>query len=183
MKTILFRLLLCGSTFLGLLPLLHAQDAALYNQARVNAFNDSIVPGTVHINGNDITDISPLLKLKHAGNLRIRGTSLTNLAGLDSLKSLSGKLEIENNNDLTNIDALHNLKSLSKLELGRNRELTNIDGLGGLEGSIDTILIEHSELTHLDGLMGLSGHIDLLDLRFNELINLDGLIGFTAMTQ
>ncbi|MEM6347219.1 MAG: T9SS type A sorting domain-containing protein [Bacteroidota bacterium] len=178
MKTILFRLLLLSS--LCLWTSLHAQDAALYNQAKVNAFNDSIVPGTVHINGHDITDISPLLKLKHAGNLRIRGTSLTDLSGLDSLKTLTGKLEIDDNDDLTNIDALHNLETLNKLQIGRNEELKNLNGLGGLHGGIDTIFLERTDLTQIDSLMGLRGDVKVLDIRFNELINLDGLIGITG---
>ncbi|MFK7921152.1 MAG: T9SS type A sorting domain-containing protein [Bacteroidia bacterium] len=180
MKTILIRGLVLGSFFCFLLSYLSAQDADLYNQAQVNAFNDSIVPGTVHINGSDITDLTPLLKLKSAGNLRIRNTRLSNLAGLDSLKSIGGKLEIEDNNDLTNIDALSNLESINKLEMSGNRNLTNLDGLGGLSGSIDTIYLYRTDLSQIDSLMGLAGDLKLLDIRQNELINLDGLIGITG---
>ncbi|MEL7533375.1 MAG: hypothetical protein AAFN10_18825, partial [Bacteroidota bacterium] len=181
--TLLFRILLLGSFWLILSEPLDAQDAALYNQAQVNAFNDSIVPGTVHINGHDITDISPLLKLKHAGNLRIRGTSLSDLSGLDSLKTLSGKLEIDDNDGLSNIDALSKLETINKLEVGRNDRLSNLDGLGGLRGGIDTIILHHTDLIQIDSLMGLSGELDLLDIRFNELLNLDGLIGLTGVDE
>ena len=93
----------------------------------------------------------------HTGNLAILGasiTSITNLAGLAQLDSISGDLGIFNNAALTSLSGLDSLTSISGyLAITNNAALTSLSGLDNLTsigGFLDIVL--NAALTSLSGL-------------------------------
>ena len=71
------------------------------------------------------------------------GNALTNLSGLDCLKSIGGSLYICRNSNLTSLDALINLHSIGgDLYIYKNNALETLSGLDNIEEqSIDSLTI------------------------------------------
>lgn len=77
------------------------------------------------------------------GELRIIGTSLTGLAGLECLNAVGERLWIDDNDSLTsNLDGLDNLSTIGLyLEITNNDTLANLDGLSGLTSIGESIMV------------------------------------------
>jgi hypothetical protein len=81
----------------------------------------------------DNTDISLLNGFTTiTGNLYIKNTKRTNLAGLENLTSVGGELSIRGNNALKNLTGLENLKSVGDLVIESNTSIINLTGLENL---------------------------------------------------
>ncbi|RZL45284.1 MAG: hypothetical protein EOP00_17775 [Pedobacter sp.] len=107
------------------------------SQEGINSFgstypNCTNFSGNLTIEGNDISDLSPLNNIVSiGGHLLIKNnTVLTSINGLTGLTTLFASLKIEGNTALQNLNGLSNLISLAHgVAILNNAELTNIDGL------------------------------------------------------
>ncbi len=132
----------------------------LSNQTDVNNFQATYGPcdtvaDQLQINGNTITDLTPLSDLVRVnGYLAIyNNTTLTSLAGLENLTYIGDRLSIEDNNSLTSLEGLSNLNTLGILYLWNNPGLTNLSGLPAALTSINTIgIMGNNSLTSLEGM-------------------------------
>src|SRR5690606_37000947 len=166
-------------------------DVILNSQTEVDDFatnypNCTEISGSLKINGNDITDLSPLSNLTSVGGyLQINDNSnLTNLDGLSNLTSVGGNLFISANSSLTNLDGLSNLTSVGvHLYINSNSNLTSLDGLSNLTSVGGHLTINNnSSLTNLDGLNNLTSVGGHLTINSNSsLTNLDGLSNLTSV--
>ncbi len=186
---VLISLALCSSPLLAVncMP----DSIALSSQADVDNFQavhgpgcDSIVT-QLTISGVSITDLTPLSGLTigaRASKILIDGTSLASLEGLSALSSVYW-LEINNNNLLSNIDALSNLVSVGgPLFINGNPLLGNVNGLAGLTvmsgGAL--FLENNASLADLSGISGVTSIGASLVVKNNDaLTNLDDLIGLS----
>ncbi len=120
------------------------------------------------------------------GQLKINGDDITNLAGLQSLKTVVGNLVIEDNNVLTNIDGLSSLTVVTidpvyKIVIQRNAALLNLDGLSALTELQGALIIHlNDSLADISGLANLSRIGALLHIAANPaLASLEGLQSLT----
>jgi hypothetical protein len=76
------------------------------------------------------------------GSLTVMDSSLTTLAGLESLTSVGGDLVILNNSALTNLDALHALTTVgAEVRVQDNAKLTSVGGLGALTSIPGSLMV------------------------------------------
>lgn len=138
----------------------------------------------VEINGNDITDLSPLNTIiKIGGELSIIKTSLINLAGLEQLEVIGNSFFntsfIEYNPNLKDLNGLNNLKIIrGSIQFVKNPELINLNGLNNLGiihgGSLS--IYECNKLQNLNGLEKLAFLDGRMILQHNiALQNIKGL--------
>ena len=137
------------------------------------------------------------------GDITVKNTALTNVAGLSSLLAVAGTISVEDNASLTNLDGLQNLRRLYKLALFRNSSLSSLaalsrldtlsslqvyvnPGLRDLSGLDSVKLISNAEvvnnagLTSLRGLGSITNVFSYVDVRFNpQLSDLTGLDSLT----
>lgn len=121
----------------------------LPNQAAVDAWSScyTAIQGNLTIQNADVSDLSPLAGLiEVTGNVYIKSTSLTSMAGLENLTTIGGYLKIRSNNSLTTLDGLEGVTSVGgSLFVYYNNNLTDccaihpLLGNGGIGGGI-TIL-------------------------------------------
>lgn len=163
-------------------------DYVLTSQAEVDAFpaGCSSIAGDLIIRGQSITDLTPLSNINRIdGRLIIDGnTLLQNLDGLNSLGSVGGNCSIIQNLGLLNINGLSNLSSIGgSLSLAYNFQLSNVDGLSNLssiEGGI--YLNDNTSLLNLNGFSNVRGEVETLALYLNRSIrNLDGISNITSV--
>lgn len=100
-----------------------------------------------------ITDFQGLNQLTALKQLFIYNCeNLTDISSLSQLGSLSGPLEIYDNNKLTSLQGLHNLDSIGSLTLLNNVAITTLEDLSNLQYVGGSITIQSSALTDLHGL-------------------------------
>lgn len=138
-------------------------------------------------NNYDITDISAVANMPYLENLRLRGTSVQDLApvsGLTELRDLQfGDAVWDTAVDLTPLTSLTNLEylslpaSMAPTDLSPLGELTNLTGL-----SFDGSNSNNGWITDLTWLSKLN-KIDQLYLPVGELTSLKGLEGATSLTE
>jgi hypothetical protein len=151
-------------------------NITLSSQAEVDAFYCPEVEGILTITGENITDLSPLSRLRRvgAGLIIENNPNLTNLDGLSALDSINGegqsrhiaKLVIRNNASLVDIDGLSSLSvldanSFTDLIITDNPLLQNLNGLSSFSifnyGKGGTINISNNAaLADINGLSALS---------------------------
>jgi uncharacterized repeat protein (TIGR01451 family) len=95
------------------------------------------------------------------GDVTISGNDITNVDALSNLTSISGILTLDRNIVLTNINGLSNISSITGIltigSLYGNAVLTNIDGLSGLEDVEGTLSIDsNNALININGLSNIS---------------------------
>ena len=113
-----------------------------------------------------------------------KNTDITNLDGLANLTSVGGGLFIDYNSSLTSLNGLANLISVGGgLLIYSNGALTNLDGLASLtsvEGFLQ--IYNNASLTNLDGLANLTSvGDDLIIESNNNLTDLNGLANLTSV--
>ena len=113
-----------------------------------------------------------------------KNTDITNLDGLANLTSVGGGLFIDANSSLTSLNGLANLISVGGgLLIYSNGALTNLDGLASLtsvEGFLQ--IYNNASLTNLDGLANLTSvGDDLIIESNNNLTDLNGLANLTSV--
>jgi len=127
------------------------------------------------------------------GNIEIKGADIINLEGLNSITNIAGNLSFYWNEILTELNGLENLKSIGgNLELGRsfaltlfgvNPKLNSLSGLNNLSsiGGNLTLLINRSltDLSGLEGLTTISGNLSMVGN--SHLTNLSALSNMTTL--
>jgi len=170
-------------------------DIELNTQAQVDSFQATYgsgvtcdtVSGNLHIDGDDIVDLTPLGDVVSVGGLFLRGNLLlTNLDGLSSITNADSWLSINANPLLASTDGLASVKSVAgSLFLGSNASLTNVDGLSGIDSFAgDFEIVDNPMLADLNGLSGLeSVHLEgrLVTVRNDALAILNGLSGIISV--
>lgn len=153
---------------------LSAQDCTITNlilssQAQVDSFA-IIYPGCTEFDGNiTISDTDT--------------TPITNLNALSQIKTLKGDLQITNNDELTNLEGLNNLKVAYGLHIISNAALINLAGLDSLYYvSGELVVSNNASLLSLSGLNNLTqidsdGSIEIIDNA--SLLSLSGLNNLT----
>ncbi len=118
---------------------------ALTSQNEVDHFPDCIqsIDGYLYIEGNDITDLSPLSKLKSIRkDLIIMHTNLENLSGIDHLTKINGAVFIYRNDKLRSLAGLETLAEVgTDFTIYKNPQLQNccpVNALimGGVGGKV-----------------------------------------------
>lgn len=118
------------------------------------------------------------------GDLEINDTSLTDLHGLEELRTVGGSLSIGYNPQLASVAGLDGLFEIDgELHIAGNDALTDLGGLEGLFAVGGRLRIDHNAaLAAFDGLEGLwivGGDLDIEDN--SSLESLDGLNGLAVL--
>ena len=144
------------------------------------------ITGDLRIEGTSLTNVDGLVSLTSVGRsfLIDSNAALTNLDGLAALTDIGGYLRIDSNAALANIDGLATLTDVGgDLSIYNNDALININGLAALT-SVGSYLVIYSNdaLTNLDGLSALTGVDGGLSISNHAaLTNLDGLSVLTSV--
>ena len=140
-------------------------DVTLSSQSEVNDFgalNFNVINGDIligdYFTSSDISNLAPLNSLESvSGNLTVvNSPNLTSLNGLSNITSVS-QLRISDNASLTSIASLSNLSTIgSLLSIGYNSALTNLDGLENLTNPGNVRISQNNALTSISGLQSLT---------------------------
>ncbi len=109
-----------------------------------------------------------------AGDLTIRGTELTDLSDFARVRSISGRLVIDDNPKLGGVDGLARLESVRSVEITNNPELQSLRGLERVE-RLERLVLRKNGLFRTQGLEGLHAVGDLVIERNPRLLSLGGL--------
>jgi len=112
------------------------------------------------------------------GDLRIAATSLDDLSSLARLQRVSGKLEISQNAELSDLSGLTSLAQVGELAVHDNPDLTDLSGLDSLRSARHVVISGNPSLRSLRGLEGLT-RLELLVIEHNGLFRATGLSGLT----
>ena len=135
--------------------------------------------GSLQLDGNDISDISPLGTLRGLLFLDLNNTQVSDLTPLSSLTNLSA-LRI-NNNDISDLTTLSSLTSLRSLYMNNNR-VSDLSPLGSLVG-LDTLEMSNNEISDLTPLHTLTAlrRLHLNNNRIDDLTPLHTLTGIHTL--
>lgn len=191
-KLYIFSLFLLGAINFAIAQGCLPQGITFTTQEQIDNFQANYpgcteIEGTVKIQGSDITNLNGLNVLTSiGGNLWIRNNLvLTSLAGLESLASVGGDLLIiEHNEALTSLAGLENITSIVEdLHINNNNALTSLAGLENITfvgGFLG--VYENYVLTSLTGLENITSIGGDLFLSVNRaLTNLSGLEGLSII--
>jgi hypothetical protein len=143
------------------------------------------VGGSVIINTlNSLTDLSGLAGLSAVkGDLILQNITATNLTGFNNLTSVSGTLNISQNQNLVNIDALGNLIQCADINIYYNMALTDINGLSNLVRASNVSINSNDKLLNINALRNLflanngifKGDIAIKSRSLNDISAFNGL--------
>lgn len=160
-------------------------DVTLSSQAEVDAFavdypTCTLIPGSLTISGDDITDLTALSAITSVnGDLNIYyNQSLTSLNGLGAITVVHGTLSVYQNSALTDFDALSALTKIdNSLSVENNPVLANLDGLSSLTSVGYSLSIYYNEaLASVSGLSGITSIDGSVSIYGNaSLPNLNGM--------
>lgn len=150
------------------------------------------INGGLTVTGDDITSLPGLIGITAIDGYFAVGPTenLINFSGLDSLKVITGGMQIgwwegSHNNALQNFEGLGNLSTVGRVEVINNQSLESFEGLANLRKMGMTEIIYNDNLISLDGLNKLDtingdcyigGNPLLTDL--SGLINVKRIIGY-----
>jgi hypothetical protein len=146
-------------------PVICDRFVTLNSQADVNACNCTEITQTLTINGNDITDLSPLQNLSKVGRLLIYDcNNLTNVDGLSGLREITRKgdseaLYVSNNSKLVNVDGLNHLTAseIGGIHISNNAVLESINALSSIKTVVGMLSISNNPvLKSMDGFRNLT---------------------------
>ena len=183
-------------------------DLEFNSQAEIDAFMpcDTIF-GSVTINGEDITDLSPLYGIKHITsfivfqdipmipvlenafpNLEFAGTivfptsSFSSIEGFNALTEV-GSLLFFTNQNLESISGFNSLETTSQISIEGHPLLESVNGFESLTNVGFLSFTSNTILPNLDFMSNVSGENSLLIAGNNGLTNLDGLSNITATSE
>ncbi|MDC8006095.1 fibronectin type III domain-containing protein [Aureisphaera galaxeae] len=129
--------------FTTLLDTTFEGDLSLTTQNEIDNFIYTSVSGELILWGNEINSLSGLASLKEVGHLTIQFTELNTLKGLENLDRFSngtGRIHLEENQNLNNVNSLSNISSyIGTLILKDLPSLMNLTGLNIAENGNLTI--------------------------------------------
>lgn len=160
------------------------KDYYLKSQKDVDGFTLSTVNGNLHINGEYISTLSNLNKIKAIkGSLSIyRSHLLKNLDGLHNLTTIDSGLYIQTNSSLESINQLSKLECVGgNILIFENKSLKNLLGLNNIKAFTNNIQVANNiSLESLDGLRVFSG-AELMIYRNSSLNSLSSLSGINYL--
>ena len=142
-----------------------AQDCPAANlffttQAEIDAFpilypNCFEVQNNLVVEGDSITDLSPLAQITSVGNLLkiSKCDYLLSLQGLDQIESVSS-LHVDNNDQLSNLSGLGGILELQDTRIINNDQLVSLEGLNTIPENASVIINGNLDLTDLAPLQG-----------------------------
>lgn len=113
----------------------HEGDLGLASQAEVNAFNYTVVTGSLTISGEDIRDLSPLSVLTSVGEyLSIsHNPSLETVDGFENLTDLGWGIYVYHNPALVSFSGFNNLPATGdNIDFWYNDALVSVSGFASL---------------------------------------------------
>ena len=160
---IAYILLLCGSLMVSSQPC-PPNGITFTTQAQVDSFpilypNCIYMDSCVEISGSNITNLDGLNQLKSMGAwLYITNMdSLVSIAGLSNLTHVGGEIRIIYNPMLSNLEGLNNLDSTNEtFFVSHNDALLDVGGLEGLTMVNSLVITGNDSLTTLEGIGNLS---------------------------
>ncbi len=108
------------------------------------------------------------------GDLQIASSRLSDLEGLESIRSVSGALVVADNPELSELSGLEQLGSVGRLSIQNNPELSDVSALSKLHMAPVVDVRGNPVLTTLSGLEGLV-QVEKLSLVNNGLFETAGL--------
>jgi Receptor L domain len=129
-------------------------------------------PGGIIRNDADVAHFSGCTGV--VGDLQIASSRLSDLEGLESIRSVSGALVIADNNELSDLSGLEQLSSVGSLHIQNNPELSNVAALSTLHTAPVVELRSNPALTSVRGLEGLT-EVEKLTLVDNGMFETAGL--------
>jgi hypothetical protein len=109
-----------------------------------------VCPGTTVSKPSDVRALSGCTVVR--GDLDVVGSRLESLAGLESLRAVTGRLRINHNPNLTSVDGLSRLRSVDALVLRENPKLESLAGIASLRRARRVTLDGSPRLDDLEGL-------------------------------
>jgi hypothetical protein len=132
-------------------------DVVLNTQAQVDAFNATVVDGTITITGSSITNLNGLSELtKCQGLIVFNNPALTSIIGLASLEEVEKSLVFRSNGALVHLVGLSSLTTVGTaapdaLIIENNDNMVDIDGLFSLTFAHSLKIIGNAKLADVDG--------------------------------
>lgn len=174
--------------YIGDIELETQEDVNNFGSERYTEISGYVIIGGLE--GEDITDLSPLLGLNYIRNYLVISFNehLTNLDGLEPLIDVRTFIQINHNTSLSNINGLRNLNNVGDsnyLKSGSisvifNPELQNIGGLLGLTEVSSYIHIANNQsLENIDGLSNIERIENLVIINNDLITHIDGLSNTT----
>ncbi len=197
-NVILFTLLVVFSDFLQ--AQCPKEELFFSTQEELESFktkyaNCKSLTTSIHIDGLEINDLSPLSSVIQVKNLDILETSVKNLNGLENLKKVTGDIRIEFNEYLTSVDKLQGVSGvlenftivanpllttigINKIEkvneslvIQGNLKLQNIDNLKSITTVTNEIVVsDNLKLSTLQGLNGITGSVNKVQITINPML-------------
>lgn len=155
-------------------------DLVLTNQLEVDLFgeeNYTRINGEVIIDGTDvvnnrITNLSPLNSINSiGGSLTVKHTDIVDLDGLENVSSPVDVLNIQYNDELTNVASLGSIIEFNSIYIEGNDKLQNLVGLEEAEELNYLTIASNADLRSLQGLENLSSIDGMLSLRSNHVLS------------
>ena len=143
------------------------QGIEFNTQAEIDSFQ-ILYPGCSHIEGD----------------VKIKGSGINNLNGLNNTDSIDGYLKIENNLSLSSITGLLSLKYVGgDLYISGNYSLKNLTGLDSLHYIGGDVIFYYNGLNSLEGMEGISNIFGSLWIIGNDSVtDLNGLNSISTIT-
>jgi FkbM family methyltransferase len=116
---------------------------------------DLILRNSELANLDAFSNVASISKDGQPSTIEIAGCQqLTSLAGLSALTSPAGSIIVRDNDVLTSLHGLHNIKSAAQVVVAGNARLVTLDALSGLEGEIaqGMVVVNNAALKSLKGL-------------------------------
>jgi len=180
-------------------------DLEFNSQADLDAFMpcDTIF-GSITINGDDITDLSPLYSIKHITsfivfqdlpqlttiedafpNLEFAGVVVFPTSSFESIDGFNALKEANNlffftNENLVSISGFNNLEKTSQISIEGHPLLESVTGFESLNNVGYLSFTSNAVLANLDFMSTVEGENSLLIAGNNGITNLDGLINITG---
>ena len=195
MKALLVLIVSCFPVLIILAQPCYLSGLTLNSQAEVDQFiidfPDCESIGPLHIEGEDIVDLTPLSNIINilGGLTIINNTTLSTLDGISQINILNNDLIIEDNPNLVEIIGFNNLLFMTDIRIVNNDALIEINGFSSIQELFKCLdIIQNDELQSIEMLedlnlvnenFNISSNNKLVELNgFNSIIEVIGRITF-----
>ncbi|ELK3068464.1 InlB B-repeat-containing protein, partial [Listeria monocytogenes] len=131
----------------------------------------------LNLNGNQITDISPLSNLVKLTNLYIGTNKITDISALQNLTNLRELYLNEDN--ISDISPLANLTKMYSLNLGANHNLSDLSPLSNMTG-LNYLTVTESKVKDVTPIANLTD-LYSLSLNYNQIEDISPLASLTSL--
>ncbi|PKA83447.1 putative secreted protein (Por secretion system target) [Ulvibacter sp. MAR_2010_11] len=148
------------------------EDVAISDESVIN-FNElsnlQSIGGSLLLSNSSVEDVSAFSNITSLIDLYVvECPNLTNLAGLQNVDNISGRLRIGFNPGLTNLSAFNTITNVTNLDIYENENLESLQGLENLNQVTERMLImDNPFLTSIEAINGVS------PVSINELVILN----------